>query len=403
MQRVLRRARRRGLRLLPDLPEPARDVQHPGQRDDRAGRPHRGPRDALRPGRRRLRPAGWPTRPPPSTAAARETRVLLFGVVLVLVVLFMPAGLLPTVETAWRRRHASTPSSPTRSARSARAGWSSASAGRSRRPRRSRCCSTCAVSKTFGGLTAVDDADLQVTEGSITALIGPNGSGKTTLFNLVTGVMKADSGEIWFDGERIDALPRPHPRPPRPGPHLPGHPALRQHDRAGERRGSGPRHRWRTLLADAVSGSEAERARHLLDYVGLGSFAHQRRRRAVVRPEEARGARPGADDGAAPDPAGRARRRDQPQPRRAALGGGPRPQLQACRSWSSSTTSRWCSTSATRSTSSPAARAISQGPPRRGPQRPGRARRLPGRRLEARPARARAVPIGATPSSSGGA
>ena len=44
-------------------------------------------------------------------------------------------------------------------------------------------------------------------EGSITALIGPNGSGKTTVFNLITGMMKADSGEVYLDGKRIDGLP----------------------------------------------------------------------------------------------------------------------------------------------------------------------------------------------------
>ena len=43
-------------------------------------------------------------------------------------------------------------------------------------------------------------------QGSITALIGPNGSGKTTLFNLVTGAMKADAGEVWLDGTRIDTM-----------------------------------------------------------------------------------------------------------------------------------------------------------------------------------------------------
>ncbi len=65
------------------------------------------------------------------------------------------------------------------------------------------------VSKAFGGLQAVDRADLEVAEGSITGLIGPNGAGKTTLFNLVSGFIKPDSGRITFQGERIDGLP-PH-------------------------------------------------------------------------------------------------------------------------------------------------------------------------------------------------
>jgi len=65
------------------------------------------------------------------------------------------------------------------------------------------------VSKSFGGLQAVFDCSLSVTEGSITGLIGPNGAGKTTLFNLITGFYKPDRGEIHFMGERIDGLP-PH-------------------------------------------------------------------------------------------------------------------------------------------------------------------------------------------------
>ncbi len=63
--------------------------------------------------------------------------------------------------------------------------------------------------KSFGGIHAVDDCSFTVAEGSITALIGPNGAGKTTVFNLISGTLEADSGEVWLRGERIDALP-PH-------------------------------------------------------------------------------------------------------------------------------------------------------------------------------------------------
>jgi branched-chain amino acid transport system ATP-binding protein len=65
------------------------------------------------------------------------------------------------------------------------------------------------LNKAFGGIHAVDDCSFIVEEGSITALIGPNGAGKTTAFNLISGVLKPDSGQIWFDGERIDKL-APH-------------------------------------------------------------------------------------------------------------------------------------------------------------------------------------------------
>jgi branched-chain amino acid transport system ATP-binding protein len=62
------------------------------------------------------------------------------------------------------------------------------------------------VYKYFGGIKAVDGISFDVARGCITALIGPNGAGKTTLFNLISGYYRPDSGEIHFDGERIDGL-----------------------------------------------------------------------------------------------------------------------------------------------------------------------------------------------------
>ena len=56
------------------------------------------------------------------------------------------------------------------------------------------------VSKYFGGLAAIHNVSLTVTQGEFTGLIGPNGSGKTTLFNLITGVIKPSSGRILFRG-----------------------------------------------------------------------------------------------------------------------------------------------------------------------------------------------------------
>lgn len=63
------------------------------------------------------------------------------------------------------------------------------------------------ISKSFGGLRAVDNVSLEINEGDIVGLIGPNGSGKTTLFNLISGVLYPDSGEIYFKKIRIDSLP----------------------------------------------------------------------------------------------------------------------------------------------------------------------------------------------------
>jgi branched-chain amino acid transport system ATP-binding protein len=58
----------------------------------------------------------------------------------------------------------------------------------------------------FGGLVAVNSLDMSVERGQIYGLIGPNGAGKTTVFNLLTGVYKPTSGEIYFQGKRIDGL-----------------------------------------------------------------------------------------------------------------------------------------------------------------------------------------------------
>jgi branched-chain amino acid transport system ATP-binding protein len=60
------------------------------------------------------------------------------------------------------------------------------------------------VTKRFGGFYALNDLHMQVATGDIHSLIGPNGAGKTTFFNLITGVMRADSGRITFEGQPLD-------------------------------------------------------------------------------------------------------------------------------------------------------------------------------------------------------
>ena len=63
------------------------------------------------------------------------------------------------------------------------------------------------VTRTFGGMTAVDVDHVEIPRGAITALIGPNGAGKTTFFNLLTGFDKPNSGTWVFDGQSLAGVP----------------------------------------------------------------------------------------------------------------------------------------------------------------------------------------------------
>jgi ABC-type branched-subunit amino acid transport system ATPase component/ABC-type branched-subunit amino acid transport system permease subunit len=204
-----------------------------------------------------------------------QSRVLIFGVALMLVVLFLPRGILPTAEAWWRKRHPVEVEYTDQAGALSRGPLTTYERTREPTAEDRPLLEVRGVSKRFGGLTAVDGADLVVQPGTITALIGPNGSGKTTLFNLVTGGMTADSGEIWFDGKRIDGM-RPWNR---------GHLGLGRtyqvtrlfKDMTVQQNVVAPLadSRWRTMFAGAVHGHEAARARDLLDIVGLGRMADQ--------------------------------------------------------------------------------------------------------------------------------
>jgi len=64
-----------------------------------------------------------------------------------------------------------------------------------------------AVTKCFGGLTAVDDVSFDVQHGEIVGLIGPNGAGKTTLFNVISGYYTPTNGSVIFNGQSIGGKP----------------------------------------------------------------------------------------------------------------------------------------------------------------------------------------------------
>jgi ABC-type branched-subunit amino acid transport system ATPase component len=132
-----------------------------------------------------------------------------------------------------------------------------------------------ALTKRFGGVTAVDSCSFAVPEGSITALVGPNGSGKTTAFNLITGYARPDSGSIRFAGA---AVRRPDPvRLARTG-------LTRTFQQARifaeltlvENMVAALQQPWRTVFRRAVGAAERERALRLLEEFGLSRVARER-------------------------------------------------------------------------------------------------------------------------------
>jgi branched-chain amino acid transport system ATP-binding protein len=62
------------------------------------------------------------------------------------------------------------------------------------------------LSKAFGGVRAVNEVSFDIKRGEFLAMIGPNGAGKSTCFNMINGQLASDSGEIWFEGKRLNGL-----------------------------------------------------------------------------------------------------------------------------------------------------------------------------------------------------
>jgi branched-chain amino acid transport system ATP-binding protein len=124
----------------------------------------------------------------------------------------------------------------------------------------------------FGGLTAVNDASLSVPRGEIRAIIGPNGAGKSTFFNCLTGVLRPTAGRILLDGEDVAGLPpnkisgKGIARSYQITNILPGATVLENVRIAVQSR----HHGWRMLRHHRAFGDLIERARGVLDAVGLG-------------------------------------------------------------------------------------------------------------------------------------
>ncbi|MDF1604219.1 branched-chain amino acid ABC transporter ATP-binding protein/permease [Nocardioides sp. YIM 152315] len=209
-----------------------------------------------------------------------NARLFLFGGLLVAVVIFLPQGILPAIESAieWARTRGKAGLVGARIG----SGGSLASltdrvelVDRAEIPDRA-ILEVRDLRKHFGGVRAVDGASFAVPEGSITGLIGPNGSGKTTIFNLIDDTIRADGGEIWLDGKRIDGMPS----------------WQRAHRGLGRTFQITRLFREMTVLENvvavqrrftvgqlgriAVSGAEARAADELLEYVGMRAFRDQK-------------------------------------------------------------------------------------------------------------------------------
>ncbi len=128
------------------------------------------------------------------------------------------------------------------------------------------------LTKSFGGVRALDECSFEIAEGSVSALIGPNGSGKTTAFNVITGYQPADAGRLTFRGR---AVRRPDPcRLQRLGlartfQQTRVFPGLT----AAENVVLGRNQSWHALLGRRVSGPDRRRAEDLLDEFGLAAHA----------------------------------------------------------------------------------------------------------------------------------
>jgi ABC-type branched-subunit amino acid transport system ATPase component len=129
---------------------------------------------------------------------------VIFGVAIIMVILVAPEGVFWKVRD-WRKRRGAiaTPMTPAAAAAELRIIPFVAAQCRERSaqdPAGKVLLSVTGLSKSFGGLKAVQNVGFDVREGMILGIIGPNGAGKTTLFNLLNGFTRPDSGKVLLDG-----------------------------------------------------------------------------------------------------------------------------------------------------------------------------------------------------------
>ena len=144
----------------------------------------------------------WLKEMPPSLQFIKDVYLAIYGLAVILIMVFMPEGIWGLLRSNWKKFRTVDPVDT-----SGIKALNLDIAVTETTP----LLKLEGMQKFFGGLRAVDGIDLEVSRGTVHALIGPNGSGKTTTLNVVNGIYKATGGRIFIDGNDV-TLKSPHER-----------------------------------------------------------------------------------------------------------------------------------------------------------------------------------------------
>jgi len=144
----------------------------------------------------------WLKEMPPSLQFIKDVYLAIYGLAVILIMVFMPEGIWGLLRRSWTRFRSRVPMD---TAEVAPLDLDIAVT------ETTPLLKLEGMEKFFGGLRAVDGIDLEVSRGTVHALIGPNGSGKTTTLNVVNGIYRPTGGRIFIDGEDV-TLKSPHER-----------------------------------------------------------------------------------------------------------------------------------------------------------------------------------------------